>query len=97
MSAKMDDLNAQIQQVGVDVGKHLDDLDSSIGAEIDNARTQITNSLTNTGATDAQIQAAQDALRALDTAVGGRIDTTKSKVDAAFPAPANVAGAPAAS
>ena len=96
MAGKIDDFNAELQQVGVDIGKHLDDLDGSITVEINTARTQITDSLTVTGATDAQIQAANDALRALDTAVSSRIDTTKSRVDAAFVDAAFPASAPAA-
>jgi hypothetical protein len=89
--AAIDDLQAQVAQTATDVGAHLDALDASISTEITNAQAAITAALSGTGATPAQIKIVADALTALDTSLGTRVDTTKTKVDAAFPTPATPA------
>lgn len=84
--AAIDDLQAQVAQTATDVGAHLDALDTSISTEIANAQAAITAAMNASGATPAQIKVVQDALTALDTSLGTRVDATKTKVDAAFPA-----------
>ena len=80
--AKIDDLVAQITQFSTDVGTHLDALDASIASEITAAEAAIAAALKNTGATDAQVQAAMDALTSTATAISGHVDSAKANVDA---------------